>query len=375
MEYDLHNLFQSAAKFFFKRYKSQGGSQKKLADKLGITQSYLSSVINGSRTASMEMYSKIANALYGPFDKFLKAGRLIVDGHDPLEDPKPDSADSVESLIAHLTHYVMEQHLIHKKLQISEEKFRDISLTSGDMIFELDEDMKVSFIAGNFEQTTGKTKDEILGSKFSDYLDEPEKERLAALAEESIKNNSILNTVITIKNDDQEYYRHVIAKPILSQETKKFNGFRGTYRDITSRKRLEKDLAEEMCLFQSAINIFEEDGLLFIDKNNKVLRWNEYYKDLIGYPDEVLETRDLNQYLKYLKPMLADLDDYEEGLREVMESKDVTLHYCKLKDGRIIRRQIYPIYNNDQFYGRILRLKDVTEETKSHRNHPRKGNG
>jgi PAS domain-containing protein len=130
-----------------------------------------------------------------------------------------------------------------------------------------------------------------------------------------------------------------------------------------------------MCLFQSAINIFEEDGLLFIDKNNKVLRWNEYYKDLIGYPDEVLETRDLNQYLKYLKPMLADLDDYEEGLREVMESKDVTLHYCKLKDGRIIRRQIYPIYNNDQFYGRILRLKDVTEETKSHRNHPRKGNG
>jgi len=373
MGYDLHDLFQHAAKFFYKRYKSQGGgSQKDLADKLGITQSYLSSVINGSRTASLEMHSKIANILYGPYDKFLKAGRRLMDGLDPLEEEKPDPFDSVENLIAHLTHYVMEQQLIHKQLRISEEKFRDISLTSGDMIFELDKDMKISFVAGNIEQTTGRTKNDVLGSRFSDYLDESEKERLAPMIEESINNNSIVNTVLKIKSDGREYFRHVIAKPILSQDSSEFKGFRGTYRDITERKKLEKELDEQMCLFQSAIDIFDEEGFLFINKNNKVLRWNQHYVDLIGYPKDVLETRDLNVYMKYLKPLIADLQEYEQGLQELFESKDDTLHYCNFKDGRTIKRQVYPIYKDDQLYGRIMRLRDVTGEMKKAKKSPRK---
>ncbi len=365
MAYDLHDLFQHAARFFYKRYKSQGGgSQKELADKLGITQSYLSSVINGSRTASLEMNSKIANALYGPYDKFLKVGRRIMDGLDPLEEEKPDPFDSVENLIAHLTHYVMEQQLVHKQLRISEEKFRDISLTSGDMIFELDKDMKISFVAGNIEQTTGRTKNDVLGTSLSDHLDESENERLALIIEESIKNNSIVNTVLNIKRDGREYFRHVIARPILSQDSNQFEGFRGTYRDITERKKLEKDLNEQMCLFQSAIDIFDEEGFLFMNKNNKVLRWNQHYVDLIGYPKDVLETRDLNVYMKYLKPLIADLQEFEQGLQELLESKGDTLHYCNFKDGRTIKRQVYPIYKDDQLYGRILRLRDVTGEMK-----------
>ena len=373
MAYDLHDLFQHAARFFYKRYKSQGGgSQKELADKLGITQSYLSSVINGSRTASLEMNSKIANILYGPYDKFLKVGRRIMDGLDPLEEEKPDPFDSVENLIAHLTHYVMEQQLVHKHLRISEEKFRDISLTSGDMIFELDKDMKISFVAGNIEQTTGRTKNDVLGTRFSDYIDESEKERLAPMIEESIKNNSIVNTVLNVKSDGQEYFRHVIAKPIISQDSNEFKGFRGTYRDITERKNLEIELNEQMCLFQSAIDIFDEEGFLFINKNNKVLRWNQHYVDLIGYPKDVLETRDLNVYMKYLKPLIADLQEYEQGLQELFESKDDTLHYCNFKDGRTIKRQVYPIYKDDQLYGRIMRLRDVTEEMKKTKKSPRK---
>jgi hypothetical protein len=47
-----------------------------------------------------------------------------------------------------------------------------------------------------------------------------------------------------------------------------------------------------------------------------------------------------------------------------MNSKEKTLHYCKLKDGRTIKRQVYPIYKDDKLYGRILRLRDVTDEMK-----------
>jgi hypothetical protein len=55
-----------------------------------------------------------------------------------------------------------------------------------------------------------------------------------------------------------------------------------------------------------------------------------------------------------------------------MNSKDDTLHYCNFKDGRTIKRQVYPIYRDDKLYGRILRLRDVTEEIKITEKSPRK---
>ena len=54
MESDLQEIFKLAARHFYKKYKKKGGSQAVLAEKLGITQSYVSAVINGSRTASLE---------------------------------------------------------------------------------------------------------------------------------------------------------------------------------------------------------------------------------------------------------------------------------------------------------------------------------
>jgi transcriptional regulator with XRE-family HTH domain len=116
MKNELHELFQLAAKYFIKQYKKEGGAQSKLADELGITQSYLSSVINGSRSASLELYSQIAEKLYGPLDKFLAAGRRIKEGYDPLEEKQKPPEDPVENLIARLTYYVVDHQRIENEL-------------------------------------------------------------------------------------------------------------------------------------------------------------------------------------------------------------------------------------------------------------------
>jgi len=116
MKNELHELFQLAAKYFIKEYKKEGGAQSKLADELGITQSYLSSVVNGSRSASLELYSQIAEKLYGPLDKFLAAGRRIKEGDDPLEEKQKPPDDPVENLIARLTYYVVDHQRIENEL-------------------------------------------------------------------------------------------------------------------------------------------------------------------------------------------------------------------------------------------------------------------
>lgn len=80
---DLQNIFSLAAKYYYKKYKKEGGSQAEVAKTLGITQSYVSAVINGSKTASLELQNQIANILYGPFEEFLTIGRRIQKGLEP----------------------------------------------------------------------------------------------------------------------------------------------------------------------------------------------------------------------------------------------------------------------------------------------------
>ena len=142
---DLQNIFSMAAKYYYKKYKKGGGSQAEIAKKLGINQSYVSAVINGSKTASLELQSQIADILYGPFEEFLAVGRRIQNNLDPeINDPfQPEGG--VEKLIAQLTHYVMDHQRMEKELVSTKKFYEDIvqNLQSGVLV--TDKDDKISF--------------------------------------------------------------------------------------------------------------------------------------------------------------------------------------------------------------------------------------
>jgi len=133
---DLQDIFRLAAKHFYRQYKKKGGSQAEIAKKLGITQSYVSAVINGSKTASLELQSKIANILYGPFEEFLAIGRRIQHDLEPEIQETPEQEESVEKLIARLTHYVMDHQRIEKELVDTKNFYEDIvqNLQSGVLV-------------------------------------------------------------------------------------------------------------------------------------------------------------------------------------------------------------------------------------------------
>ena len=149
---EIHELFKLAAKYYYKKYKKKGGSQKKFAKELCVSQSYLSSVINGSRSASLELQSKIATTLYGPFDKFLSVGRRIKEGLEPREKERHIPENAVETLIAKLSYYVMDQKKANVELKQTNDLYMQVveNLQSGvfvtnknDMIFFVNQFMSV----------------------------------------------------------------------------------------------------------------------------------------------------------------------------------------------------------------------------------------
>ena len=138
---DLQDIFSLAAKYFYKKYKKQGGSQAKIAKKLGVNQSYVSAVMGGSKTASLELQNQIANILYGPFEEFLAVGRRIQNNLDPEIKEAPEPKEGVEKLIAELTYYVMDHQRIEKELAETKDFYEEIvqNLQSGVLVTDSDD--------------------------------------------------------------------------------------------------------------------------------------------------------------------------------------------------------------------------------------------
>jgi PAS domain S-box-containing protein len=114
---DLKIIFNLAANYYYKEYRKAGGTQERLAEDLGVSQPYISSVMSGSKLASLELQGQIANILSGKqYEEFLTIGRRIKNGLEPQLLDVEESHDTAEKLIARLSHYVVDHQRIEQEL-------------------------------------------------------------------------------------------------------------------------------------------------------------------------------------------------------------------------------------------------------------------
>lgn len=358
MKNDLGEIFLLALNYFYKKYKAKGGTQNKMADRLGITQSYISAVLNGSKTASLELQNQLANILYGPYEEFLVIGRRIKNGLDPELVIRDEQDEGVETLIAKLSHYVVDHQRIEKDLVQSREKFEDIILTSSDMIFEMDRDLKFIFLAGKVEEVTGRNVEEMLGKNPLDFLDENEKARIKALIDDSIRDHSILDCIISLTMNNERRYRQLTSKP-LYEDKGRFTGFRGAYKDITEQILLKKKLEYEFWLMSAAMESIDMVGLLFLDRNSKIIKCNNVYKRMFDIPGEVLQENNPSKTFAWVKTKMKDPDSFMQISRMVLSKAEKFAHEFDLADGRRIRRIAAPLFRDDELDGWLIMIYDM----------------
>jgi len=356
---DLGEIFVLALNYFFKKYKAKGGTQKRMADRLGITQSYISSVLNGSKTASLELQNQLANILYGPYEEFLTIGRRIKNGLDPELVMRDDMDEGVEALIAKLSHYVVDHQRIEKDLVEGREKLQDIILTSSDMIFEMDSDFKFTFLAGKVEEVTGRNAEEILGISPYDFLDENEKVRINKLEEVAIQDRSIMDCTVSLTVNNERKHGQLTAKPLYDARGK-FAGFRGAYKDTTEKILLEEKLEYESWLLASAMESTELVGLLIMDKHNRIIKYNNVYKRMFDIPDEILQENNPRKSFAWIKTRMRDPDYFMQVSSKVLSRAEKFTHEFDLLNGRRIRRVAVPLFREGELAGRHIVIFDIT---------------
>jgi PAS domain S-box-containing protein len=139
----------------------------------------------------------------------------------------------------------------------------------------------------------------------------------------------------------------------------------GFITDITDRKRAEEQLSHAISLTNAALES-TADGILVVDREGKIARWNQKFVELWRVPVELLDTETKDQVLYYALTLMADPDGFYANVMDLYEhpensSEDTLL----LADGRVFERYSQPLRIGDEIVGRFWSFSDISERKKS----------
>ena len=157
----------------------------------------------------------------------------------------------------------------------TEKKFRSLVQNTIDWVWQVDTEGRYTYIGSNIEHIIGYTPEELIGHTPFDLMEDGERQRVLSIfsriAEKKDKIIGLEDTMI-----HKEGYPVVFetnAAPLFNEKGD-FEGYFGTCRDITERKKMEQEL-------QNVLNSIS-DGMAVIDRDFNILRTNKALLEDIG---------------------------------------------------------------------------------------------
>lgn len=261
-----------------------------------------------------------------------------------------------------LTRDITPRILMEQELRESEQRFRDVTETSSDWIWEMDRRGKITKCIGNTESSLAYRPDELVGRPFFSVIArDGDGEHLESL-QKTIGRAQLIREVESwcLSKNGTPVCLTINGKPI-PDETGKIIGFRGTCKDITHRKRRQEELARakeaaeaanlaksrflanmshEIRTPMNAIlgysQLLQLDPSLRPDQVEKVVIINQSGDHLLNLINDILEISKIEAGFIALSPEPFDLkaliDDVDSMFRLHTEDKNLALNIASAPD-------------------------------------------
>ncbi len=132
-------------------------------------------------------------------------------------------------------------------LLASEQKYRLLSENTSDVIWQLDLDLRFTYVNPAVERVTGYTQHEWIGSRLSEHCDEENFMKMAQVASAAISkqgnSSEIFVEAVMLKKNKQPFPVEIVGK-VIHGENGLSVALQGVTRDITERKRFEMERLE-----------------------------------------------------------------------------------------------------------------------------------
>ena len=191
---------------------------------------------------------------------------------------------------------ITERKQVEHTVRNSEQRFRDFAESSADWLWEMDKNLRFTYLSPNVERIVGvppewhygKTREELLGD---DYDPKPWKKHFQALKEHKpFRDFSYLR----VGKGIEPKWTATSGKPIFS-ENGTFLGYRGTGRDITELMWVQEEIKKKEERFR---NLAEGSiqGIL-VHRGGKALFVNQSFAENSGYdsPEDIMAMESIDE--------------------------------------------------------------------------------
>ncbi len=176
---------------------------------------------------------------------------------------------------------VTDQVEAEQALRRSEERFRLLVERSSDVVFELDADLRITFISPSVERISGLPAEQHLGRHYLDFMPEVNHERVVAVVAAMQNGESFENYQLTMpRPDGRRVSVEVNVAPIVRDGA--LVAFHGIVRDVSARVELEEQIRQ----MQKMEAIGTLAGGVAHDFNNLLTGILGYANLLKNMPDE-----------------------------------------------------------------------------------------
>lgn len=257
---------------------------------------------------------------------------------------------------------ITEKKQAEANLRKSEEKFRQLFESIPDAVFltKTGGDNSGEILSANpaAAEQTGYSVKELTGKNIiKDLSHEISDEILLTKREEKLNNKKVIRfTEAKRKKDGSKYWSDVLIKNLdIEGEQVSLS----VNRDITEKRKTEEKVWKERSKLLAMISGMDE-GVVFADKNNKIVEVNAYFLRLTGKRWSDLIGRSLSDF--HTSDLMKKIEGHIKKFRKDIGSNPVEIQRPLMDMEMIFKLQ--PIYRSGKYEGVIFNLIDVTELVK-----------
>ena len=204
---------------------------------------------------------------------------------------------------------------------------------------------------------TGYTKDELLNLSIYDIHPEEILTVIEKIFYQFLERKTeIVEKMPVLTKKGTLIYTDIAASPI------QYNGrlhLVATFRNITDRIKTEEELQRKEEFLRTILDTVA-DGILLVDKTNRISHVNRQFIEMWKVPDNIAGSEDDNILLNFIHDQLEDPGGFRERVNSLYDSDQKALDEIRFRDGRIFERYTSPLISGGVKFGRVWDFRDIT---------------
>jgi PAS domain S-box-containing protein len=138
--------------------------------------------------------------------------------------------------------------------------------------------------------------------------------------------------------------------------------FTAILRDVSAENNSRSELEHALSLLHATIDA-TADGIISIDRSNRITSLNRKYIEMWRLPDSITASRDFSPLIEHILQMVKDPECIHGTVRHLEKCPEKAIHeFLELKDGRVFEHSSNPQMIGDEIVGIVCSYRDVTDE-------------